>query len=167
MNLGEHVISLAAAATITRFGAANSSLRVWHVKLHVSTPTLFLPRPHFWRAHILRGQTTVCEFGVAHSYFCDAQTFGALNLAVTTDTTKLVLRLASQNYCRFSATPKLQFATPALLLRGQIIIVIVTMEEFIYLILTRMPGESNRRRLRSLLMYLRYVFLAPINSLVC
>ena len=32
---------------------------------------------------------------------------------------------------------------------------------------TRMPGESYRRRLRSLLLYLCYVFRALINSLVC
>ena len=30
-----------------------------------------------------------------------------------------------------------------------------------------MPGESYRRRLRSLLLYLCYVFRALINSLVC
>ena len=32
---------------------------------------------------------------------------------------------------------------------------------------TRMPGESYRRRLRSLLFYLCYLFQALINSLVC
>ena len=32
---------------------------------------------------------------------------------------------------------------------------------------TRMPGESYRRRLRSLLLYLCYVFRTLINSLVC
>ena len=32
---------------------------------------------------------------------------------------------------------------------------------------TRMPGESYRRRLRSSLLYLSYVFQALINSLVC
>ena len=36
-----------------------------------------------------------------------------------------------------------------------------------YLVYTRMPGESYRRRLGSLLLYLCYVFLALINSLVC
>ena len=36
-----------------------------------------------------------------------------------------------------------------------------------YSVLTRMPGESYRRRLRSLLLYLCYVFLALIDSLVC
>ena len=35
-----------------------------------------------------------------------------------------------------------------------------------YLVFTRVPGESYRRWLRSLL-YLRYVFRALINSLVC
>ena len=35
------------------------------------------------------------------------------------------------------------------------------------LVLTRMPGENYRRWLRSLLLYLRYVFRAQINSLVC
>ena len=39
--------------------------------------------------------------------------------------------------------------------------------EFMYLVFTRMPGESYRRRLRSLLLYLCYVFRALINSLVC
>ena len=38
--------------------------------------------------------------------------------------------------------------------------------EFMYLVFTRMPGESYRRRLRSLLLYLCYVFRALINSLV-
>ena len=38
--------------------------------------------------------------------------------------------------------------------------------EFMYLIFTRMPGESYRQGLRSLL-YLCYVFRALINSLVC
>ena len=41
----------------------------------------------------------------------------------------------------------------------------VLLVEFMYLVSTRMPGESYRRRLRSLL-YLRYVFRALINSLV-
>ena len=36
-----------------------------------------------------------------------------------------------------------------------------------YLVFTRMPGESYRRRLRSLLSYLCYLFGALINSLVC
>ena len=39
--------------------------------------------------------------------------------------------------------------------------------EFMYLVFTRMPGESYRRQLRSLLLYLCYVFRALINSLVC
>ena len=39
--------------------------------------------------------------------------------------------------------------------------------EFMYLVFTRKPGESYRRRLRSLLLYLCYVFRALINSLVC
>ena len=39
--------------------------------------------------------------------------------------------------------------------------------EFMYLVFTRMPGESYIRRLRSLLLYLCYVFRALINSLVC
>ena len=42
----------------------------------------------------------------------------------------------------------------------------VTLVEFMYLVFTRMPGESYRRRLRSLL-YLCYVFLTLINYLVC
>ena len=37
---------------------------------------------------------------------------------------------------------------------------------FMYLIFTRMPVESYRRRLGSLLLYLCYVFRALINSLV-
>ena len=35
-----------------------------------------------------------------------------------------------------------------------------------YLVFTHMPGESYRRRLRSLLFYLCYVFQVLINSLV-
>ena len=42
----------------------------------------------------------------------------------------------------------------------------VPLVEFMYLVFTRMPGESYRRRLRSLLMYLCHVFRALINSLV-
>ena len=38
--------------------------------------------------------------------------------------------------------------------------------EFMYLAFTRMQGESYRTRLRSLLLYLYYVFLAIINYLV-
>ena len=37
--------------------------------------------------------------------------------------------------------------------------------EFTYLVFTRMTGESYRRRLRSLLLHLCYVFPALINSL--
>ena len=39
--------------------------------------------------------------------------------------------------------------------------------EIVYLAFTRMPGESYRRRLRSLLLCLCDVFRALINSLVC
>ena len=42
----------------------------------------------------------------------------------------------------------------------------VPLVELMYLVLTRMPGESYRRRLGSS-MYLCYVFRALINSLVC
>ena len=42
----------------------------------------------------------------------------------------------------------------------------VPLVEFMYLVFTRMPGESYRRRLRPLLLYLCYVFRAQINSLV-
>ena len=45
--------------------------------------------------------------------------------------------------------------------------VYVPLVEFMYLVFTRMPGESYLRRLRSLLLYLCYVFRALINSLVC
>ena len=41
----------------------------------------------------------------------------------------------------------------------------VPLVEFMYLV--RMPGESYGRRLRSMLLYLCYVFRALINSLVC
>ena len=41
----------------------------------------------------------------------------------------------------------------------------VPLVDFMYLVFTRMPGDSYRRRLRSLL--LSYVFRALINSLVC
>ena len=43
----------------------------------------------------------------------------------------------------------------------------VSLVKFVYLVFTRMPGESYRRRLRSLLLHLCYVFRALINSLVC
>ena len=43
----------------------------------------------------------------------------------------------------------------------------VPLVEFMYLVFTRMPGESYRRRLRSLLLYLCYVFRTLINSPVC
>ena len=43
----------------------------------------------------------------------------------------------------------------------------VPLVEFMYLVFTRMPGESYRGRLTSLLLYLCYVFRALINSLVC
>ena len=39
--------------------------------------------------------------------------------------------------------------------------------EFVYLVFTRMPGESYCRGLRSLLLHLCYVFWALMNSLVC
>ena len=42
----------------------------------------------------------------------------------------------------------------------------VPLVEFMYLVFTRMPGESYRRQLRSLLLYLCYIFRALINSLV-
>ena len=41
----------------------------------------------------------------------------------------------------------------------------VPVVEFMYLVFTRMPGESYRRRLWSLFLYLCYVFPALINSL--
>ena len=43
----------------------------------------------------------------------------------------------------------------------------VPLVEFMYLVFTRMAGESYRRRLGSLLLCLCYVFRALINSLVC
>ena len=43
----------------------------------------------------------------------------------------------------------------------------VPLVELMYLVFTRMPGESYRRRLRSLLLSLRDVFRALINSLAC
>ena len=43
----------------------------------------------------------------------------------------------------------------------------VPLVEFIYHVFTRMPGESYRWRLRSLLLCLCDVFRALINSLVC
>ena len=43
----------------------------------------------------------------------------------------------------------------------------VPLVKFMYRVFTRMPGESYRRRFRSLLLYLCYVFRALINSLVC
>ena len=43
----------------------------------------------------------------------------------------------------------------------------IPLVEFIYLVFTRKPGESYRRRLRSLLLYSCYVFRLLINSLAC
>ena len=43
----------------------------------------------------------------------------------------------------------------------------VPLVEFIYLVFTRMSGESYRRRLMSLLLYLCYIIRALINSLIC
>ena len=43
----------------------------------------------------------------------------------------------------------------------------VPLEELMYPVLTRIPGESYYRRLRSLLLSLRYIFWVLINSLVC
>ena len=40
--------------------------------------------------------------------------------------------------------------------------------EFMYLVFTRMPCESYRKRFRSSLLYLCYIFRAlTVNSLVC
>ena len=43
----------------------------------------------------------------------------------------------------------------------------VPLVEFMFLAFTCMPGENYRRRLRSLLLSLCFVFRALINSLVC
>ena len=43
----------------------------------------------------------------------------------------------------------------------------VLLVELMHLVFTRMPGESYRRRLKSLLLYLCYVFRALVISLVC
>ena len=43
----------------------------------------------------------------------------------------------------------------------------VLLVKLMHLVFTRMPGESYRRRLRSLLLYLCYVFRALVISLVC
>jgi len=43
----------------------------------------------------------------------------------------------------------------------------VPLVEFMCIVFTRMPGESYRRRLRSLLVYWCDVFRELINSLVC
>ena len=42
----------------------------------------------------------------------------------------------------------------------------VSLVEFMYLVFTRMTGDSYRMQLRSLLLYLCDVFRARINSLV-
>ena len=44
---------------------------------------------------------------------------------------------------------------------------VCTLVEFMYLVFTRMPGESYRRRLRSLLLRLCDILPALINSLAC
>ena len=41
----------------------------------------------------------------------------------------------------------------------------VPLVEFMYLVSTCMPGESYHRRLRSLVLYLHYVFQVPIDDL--
>ena len=43
----------------------------------------------------------------------------------------------------------------------------VPLVEFMYHVFTRMPGESYRRRIRSLLLSLYYVLRALVNSLLC
>ena len=43
----------------------------------------------------------------------------------------------------------------------------VPLVEFMYLVFTRLPGESYRRRLEFLLLSTCYVFRTLINSLVC
>ena len=43
----------------------------------------------------------------------------------------------------------------------------ILLVEFVYLVFTHVPGKSYRRWLRSLLLYLCYVFQALINSLAC
>ena len=43
----------------------------------------------------------------------------------------------------------------------------VPLVEFMYFVFTRMPGESYRRPLRALLLYLCYVFRELFNSLLC
>ena len=48
-----------------------------------------------------------------------------------------------------------------------LIIYDVPLVEFMYLVFTHMPVESNRSRLRFLLLCLCYVFRALTNSLVC
>ena len=50
---------------------------------------------------------------------------------------------------------------------GGILFEAVPQVEFMHLVFTRMLGASYRRRLRSLLLYLCYVFQPLINSLVC
>ena len=58
------------------------------------------------------------------------------------------------------------------IMHNRIAIIIIIVEDvllvkFTYLVFTRMPGESYRRRFRSLLLCLCYVFRALVNSLVC
>ena len=43
----------------------------------------------------------------------------------------------------------------------------VCLMDFVFLLFTRMPGESKRGRLRHLLLLLCDVYRALINSLVC
>ena len=50
---------------------------------------------------------------------------------------------------------------------GGILFEDVPLVESMYLVFTRMPGESYRRRFRSLLLCSCYVFRALINPLVC
>ena len=66
--------------------------------------------------------------------------------------------------------PHIQFfflSTPLLLFLGLSWIEDVSLVEFMYLVFTCMPGENYHRHLRSLMLYLCYIFWVLINSLVC
>ena len=62
----------------------------------------------------------------------------------------------TQTHCAFQHSPTYIYTTDD-----------VPLVEFMCLVFTRMPGESYRRRLRSLFLCLCDVFRALINSLVC
>ena len=71
--------------------------------------------------------------------------------------------LSIHYYYHYPGSPSLTSLTVSVDVKHQVYLLITELEdvplvEFMYLVFTRMPGESYRRQLRSLLLYLCYVF---------